>query len=235
MKFSAFESIMSSNRMRRYLNACRGNTRKAMTLYRYNLRLSQEVFTVISCYEVALRNAIDVKLSKSLGPDWLRDSILPGGLFDNPKCEGTSRILRKAYNELSISGTYSPSKLLSSMEFGIWKYMFSSTQYRATGRSLLHIFPGKPKSSPLMQYSNIYFFNELDAINRLRNRIAHHEPICFLQDADEISTEHLRGCYSRILTLFLWMDIPSKELLFGMDHVLAICRKIDEITPREGY
>ena len=102
MKFSAFESIMSSKRMRRYLNACRGNTRKAMTLYRYNLRLSQEVFTVISCYEVALRNAIDVKLSKSLGPDWLRDSILPGGLFDNPKCEGTSRILRKAYNPIFV-------------------------------------------------------------------------------------------------------------------------------------
>ena len=37
--------------MMRYVNACGGDTRKAMTLYRYNLRLSQEVFTVICCYE----------------------------------------------------------------------------------------------------------------------------------------------------------------------------------------
>ena len=63
MRFSDFESIMSSKRMTRYVNACGGNTRKAMTLYRYNLRLSQEVFTIISCYEVALRNAIDNNLS----------------------------------------------------------------------------------------------------------------------------------------------------------------------------
>ncbi len=58
MKFIEFESIMSSKRMRRYVNACGGDTRKAMALYRYNLRLSQEMFTIISCYEVALRNAI---------------------------------------------------------------------------------------------------------------------------------------------------------------------------------
>ena len=39
--------------------ACGGDTRRAMTLYRYNLKLSQEMFTLISCFEVALRNRID--------------------------------------------------------------------------------------------------------------------------------------------------------------------------------
>ena len=58
MNYSAFENVMSSKRMRRYLNACDGDKRKAQTLYRLNLRISQEMFTVISCYEVALRNAI---------------------------------------------------------------------------------------------------------------------------------------------------------------------------------
>ena len=75
MNYSAFENVMSSRRMRRYLNACSGNKRKALTLYRLNLRLSQEMFTVISCYEVALRNAIDRIMSSSLGADWLRDAI----------------------------------------------------------------------------------------------------------------------------------------------------------------
>ena len=227
LKFSNFEAIMSSKLMRRYVNACGGDTRKAMTLYRYNLRLSQEVFTVISCYEVALRNAIDVNLSKTLGTDWLRDAILPGGIFDNAKFSGTTRIMKKAYAELNAAGLYSPSKMLSAMEFGVWKYMFSATQYRATGRTLLQVFPKKPKSTPLMQYNNLFIFNELDAINRLRNRIAHHEPICFLQNNDIVSTAYLRGCYNRIVKLFSWMDISSKELLFGMDHVLSLCQKID--------
>ncbi len=62
MEYKVFERIMSKKRMNRYLTACGGDTRKAMTLYRYNLHLTQDVFTVISCFEVALRNAIDARL-----------------------------------------------------------------------------------------------------------------------------------------------------------------------------
>ncbi len=47
MKYADFEKIMSSKRMERYLTACGGDTRKAMTLYRYNLQISQEMFTKI--------------------------------------------------------------------------------------------------------------------------------------------------------------------------------------------
>jgi len=48
MKFLDFERIMSQKRMKRYVTACNGDTRKAMTLYRYNLQISQEMFTIIS-------------------------------------------------------------------------------------------------------------------------------------------------------------------------------------------
>ena len=84
MKYADFEKIMSSQRMERYVMACGGDTRKAMTLYRYNLQISQEMFTIVSCFEVALRNAIDRKLSKNLGDEWLRDSIMPNGVFTAP-------------------------------------------------------------------------------------------------------------------------------------------------------
>lgn len=220
---------MSAKRMRRYLHACGGNKRKAQTLYRLNLRLSQELFTVISCYEVALRNAIDRIMSVAFGQDWIRDAIMPGGFFDNPRFSGTTRIMYKAYNELVSNGRYSSSKMLSSMEFGVWKYLYSATEYRATGRRLLGVFPNKPKSSISIQYNNLFIFNELDAINRLRNRIAHHEPICFMQDKESISTTYLRSCYRRISTMFAWMGIDSKSLLFGMDHVLLIADRIDSL------
>lgn len=81
MKFVDFEKIVSSKRMSRYLAACNGDTRKAMTLYRYNLRLSQEAFTIVSCFEIALRNAIDSLLVPVFGPEWLKDSVLPGGIL----------------------------------------------------------------------------------------------------------------------------------------------------------
>lgn len=41
MKYKDFEHIISEERMRRYVAACGGNTRKAMTLYRYNMEMSQ--------------------------------------------------------------------------------------------------------------------------------------------------------------------------------------------------
>jgi transposase-like protein len=69
MRYSDFAIIMTNARMNRYLLACGGNTRKAMTLYRKNLQLTQELFTVISCFEVALRNAIDATITPSLGND----------------------------------------------------------------------------------------------------------------------------------------------------------------------
>lgn len=229
MNYSAFENVMSSKRMKRYLNACDGDKRKAQTLYRRNLRLSQEMFTVISCYEVALRNAIDRIMTSSLGKDWLRDAILPGGIFDNPLLSSTVRIMYRAYNELITNGKYSSSKMLSAMEFGIWKYMFSAPQYRATGRRLLQIFPNKPKSSAKIQLNNQYIFNELDDINRVRNRIAHHEPICFLYGQETVSTAYLQNCYKRIITLISWMNIDTKSLLYGLDHVQNLSRKIDRI------
>ncbi len=229
MVYFDFEHVMSSKRMSRYLNACDGDKRKAQALYRLNLRLSQEMFTIISCYEVALRNAIDRIMSSSLGSDWLRDAILPGGIFDHPRFSGTTRIMYKAYNELVSNGKYSCSKMLSTMEFGIWKYMYSSPQYLATGRRLLNVFPNKPKSSATRQYNNQFIYNELDAINRLRNRIAHHEPICFLQDQEKISTVYLHHSYQRILSLFSWMGIDSQSLLYGLDHVQKLSQRIEKM------
>ena len=43
MEYLEFERILSAKRMQRYKDATCGDTRKAMALYRYNLRLSQEM------------------------------------------------------------------------------------------------------------------------------------------------------------------------------------------------
>lgn len=229
MEYGKFERIMSQKRMNRYLAACGGDSRKAMTLYRYNLQLSQETFTIISCFEVALRNAIDEKLTPSMGTEWLKDSIMPGGAFASPILHKTHDIIDRAYHKLLTDNLYSHSKLLASLEFGIWKYMFSPVQYRVTGRTLLSIFPNKARSTPQVQYNHSYIFNELDKINTLRNRIAHHEPICFLLQQPVIDTGFILNEYQKIHTLFAWMGIDSQSLLYGLDHVRRVCDKIDKL------
>ena len=102
MRYADFASIMTDARMNRYLVACNGNTRKAMTLYRKNLQLTQELFTVISCFEVALRNAIDATVATSLGNDWLKNAVVDGGVFDNSKCRLSKVNIQEALQKTHI-------------------------------------------------------------------------------------------------------------------------------------
>lgn len=227
MRFNDFEQALSPERLQRYLVACNNDTKKAMTLYRYNLRLSQEMFTILSCFEITLRNAIDRRLRPTLGNDWLMDSFQIGGIFDTPRLSRTANIVRGGYRRLQETGRpYSHVGLLSEMEFGVWKHMFSREQFAATGHCLLAIFPHKPTSTPTIQYNHTYVFNELDKVNTLRNRIAHHEPICFAIGASRIDTTYILSQYDRIYRLFTWMNIDCNSMLYGVDHVRKVCEEV---------
>lgn len=227
MDYSNFLGAVSSERFSRYLSACAGNRAKAIMLYRLNQRLSREMFSIVSCLEVGLRNKIDSILAVSLGTDWLRDSILPGGIFDQPSTQKTKKIIDKVYQEIISKGHYAPSKLLSKMEFGIWKYMYAGPQYTSTGRVLLQVFPNKPKSTKLNRYDNTFIFGELNDINELRNRIAHNEPICFVPNTTTKSSEYAIAQYDKLFRLLAWMGINSKPILKHLVHVKTICRIID--------
>lgn len=222
-----FENIISRPRMNRYLNACNGNSRKAMTLYRKNLKLSQELFTVISCFEIALRNKINAVNSTVYGVDWLKDAASHGGIFDNNNCRHTKSIILQGLRKLSSH--YSSAKLLAEMDFGFWRYLFAQPQFHAGGKILLRVFPSKPTSTPAIQYNHSYVFNQLGKINELRNRIAHHEPICFLSGQAVIDTTSVRQHYNLILQLFQWMSIDESALLYGLDHIVTVCNEIDNL------
>lgn len=160
---------------------------------------------------------------------------MPGGIFDVPGCRDSANIIRKAYRRLQRDNCYTHNKLLAEMEFGVWKYMFANPQYRAVGRSLLAIFPNKPRSTALFQYNNTFIFNELDGINILRNRIAHHEPICFALRQPAIGTSYILNAYQKLHTLFMWMGIDSHSLLYGLDHVQQVCNKINSLKEKTTH
>jgi hypothetical protein len=198
-----------------------------MTLYRLNLRLSQELFTVVSCFEVCLRNKICKHYKSLMGVDWLRDSAACSGMFDRPATEHTQRIINDSVKRLGDH--YIHFKLMAEMDFGFWRYLFAGPQFRAGRQSLLNIFPAKPTSTPEIQYNHTFVFNQLADINKLRNRVAHHEPICFAVGAQVKSTTYARYSYRLILQLFQWMDIDEGALLYGIDHINEICDQIDAL------
>jgi len=229
MQYTVFERIMSKSRMSRYMISCSNDTRKAMTLYRLNLKLSQELFTIISCFEVALRNSIDSHYTRIHGDEWLKESVESNGMFENRKCVKTANIINRALRKLD--NEYAHSKLIAEMDFGFWRYLFSRPQFYAGGQSLLGIFPAKPTTTPTIQYNHKYVFNELERINKIRNRIAHHEPVCFKLGNPIIDTTYAKQKYRLIKDLFSWMQIDESALLYGIDHVNKIVQKIDDIKP----
>jgi hypothetical protein len=67
MHYNDFEKLISRPRLYKYFITCGSNTRKAMVLYRANIRLSQAMFAVLCLFEVVLRNAIDRHYKNTLG------------------------------------------------------------------------------------------------------------------------------------------------------------------------
>ncbi|HEY5327071.1 MAG TPA: hypothetical protein VIJ27_08725, partial [Mucilaginibacter sp.] len=146
MRYVDFANIITTHIMGRYLTACAGDSRKAMTLYRKNLLLSQELFTIIGCFEIALRNAINEHYLSTLGNDWLQSASARGGIFNNHNSRLTKNAIDDAINKLGQN--YNHSKLVAELGFGFWRYMFAPHQFAGAGRTLLRIFPSKPTSTP---------------------------------------------------------------------------------------
>ncbi len=228
MTFAEFEKSMSAYRAGRYLAACGGKKQKAIALYRLNLVLSQNAFSVIGCLEISLRNAIDECYLYHHGSDWLRTSVAIGGIFCLRPCQRTRIVIEKAIHQLQ---SHSPhphhNQLVSKMDFGFWRYLLAAPQFNAAGQKLLQAFPAKPRSSPSHNINHTYIFRELELINQFRNRLAHHEPICFAPGLATIDSSNARSIHRLSHKLISWLGHDSRSLLYGIDHVESLCNKLD--------
>ena len=212
------------------MNACKQDKNKALYLYRCNVLISVKMFAILGAFEVALRNSVDQVMASNFGCEWLTDSIKEGGVFDKDGCKKQSDEIEKTYNRLVKKGIYTPSKLITELTFGFWRFMFAAPQFEATNQALNQVFPNKTKSTPDTQIDNSTIFNELSSLNSIRNRIAHHEPICFDADMVGVSAKYVLTNYNRAIILFSWMGIDPKSYLRGLNHVREECEKIDRLA-----
>jgi len=212
---------LSPARFGRYLAACGNDKRKAAKLYRANLRLSLELYGVISIFEVLLRNAIDRHYQGLKGENWLADAVQPGGYLDTGAgCEDSFHDIQAAIQKLGI--TYSHDKLVAKLTFGFWTFQFAPKEFAVAGSTLLNIFPARPFGT---KQKKIY--RDLIKINDMRNRIAHHEPICF--DKDSISTARVERRYELILELLSWLGYEPDRILFGIGRVKKALAAINSL------
>ncbi len=209
MKYSEYEKAFSPARLNKYLVACRGNTAKAMTLYRHNVKLCQKFYGILNIFEVVLRNAINAHYQRVLNDsDWVENQMRHGGMIENaPQKNEVLRIIAT----LRQNGRYTNDRVVSSVSFGFWTHLFTRQPYRLGGQNLLRIFPNR---TPGLGQRAV--FNELQEIKTFRNRIAHHEAICFDENGN-IDMSRTQNKYALILKYINFLGYKSSHLFYGID------------------
>ena len=89
--------------------------------------------------------------------------------------------------------------------------MFTKVPFRLGGQSILQIFTGRQ-----IGLGQKAIFKELQQIKAFRNRIAHHEPICFDATGHK-SMVYAQTNYALILKYIAFLGYDKDDLLFGID------------------
>lgn len=203
MRYIDAKRQFSEARMGKYLRAMNGDKKRAMQLYRHNLILSQRFYGLISVFEVELRNAIDKHYKKQYRTkDWIVSEAKKGRMLAHD--EEDIRKIERAYKQ---AGVYSHDKMVGSFTFGFWTYMFTRNNYKLGGKTLLEIFPNRPKGTTQKQV-----YTELTQIRQFRNRIAHHEPICF-DGQGNADLSYIEYHYNMMLQYFGYITNKPDSLL----------------------
>ncbi len=181
---------ISQPRFDAYLSYCDDDWEKALLLYQWNIQISAAFLLPLHFFEISARNAVSEVLERVYTPQWPWDSSfycsLPGG-------QGSPRSnLRSTRREQSTTG-----QVIANLKLFFWEKMFTSRHdTRLWKDNIMFAFPNAESGLSYQQVrSEIYA--KISSVRRLRNRIAHHEPI-FQRD--------LLEDYNNILNLIEWRD-----------------------------
>jgi hypothetical protein len=160
---SEIERTLSSDRLRDYQANVGGNSELAIRLYDQNTLLSESLYGVLQGLEVAFRNKVHTRLASDYGrAEW----------YDSLKLEPEQAgMLRKAKQILAKEGKpLDAGRVVAEISFGFWTGL-TGPKYDVLWRNhLVKIFPRRPVQRAHVQ-------TRLNSIRKLRNRVAHHEPI----------------------------------------------------------
>lgn len=161
----ALSGSISLDRLSKYLAETNGDLDQALALYERNTRLSEAFYGPLQCMEVCLRNKLSAQLEKAYGASWLLGTAVP---LDPDAFQA----IAKAIDSIKPKPV-TPGAVIAELSFSFWVGLMGP-RYDATlwRKSLQAAFraDGKGKARGLVH-------GRFNALRRLRNRIAHHEPI----------------------------------------------------------
>lgn len=153
----------------------------AIDLYKLNILLCEELYSLICCLEVCLRNKIHDKLTETFGTeDWFSCECVKWGDRHSKDIENTVAEIKKRKHIDVVR----PDQMVCGLNFGFWCHVFDNCYENCLWTAGLNkIFPhymGRPNRKHIAQ--------SLTQLLKIRNRIAHFEII--IKDEKELLASH---------------------------------------------
>lgn len=167
---------ISAPRLQTYENAV-GKTLErgpeALELYMWNAKISGAMLTQLHICEVVVRNAVSEALSNVYGPEWPWNTTFVHSLPTARSTNYSQKLdLLRTRERFNTTG-----KVIPELKFVFWQKMFTKrNDVRIWEPHLKAVFPNMDDIKPVADL-RISIYDHLEQIRRLRNRIAHHEPI----------------------------------------------------------
>ena len=189
MSSNSIKDSLSAARIGTYENIVGGTasllqTEKALRLYMWNAQISAAFFVPLHVCEVLTRNAISEVIETVYGDRW-------------PWSIGFERSLPipihgyKPKDDLISGRRNQPTtgKVIPELKFVFWQKMLTGRfDTRLWNNHILTAFPHAVAQGLSAAQLRQNLYNDLETVRKLRNRIAHHEPIINRNLLDDFAT-----------------------------------------------
>lgn len=169
---SEFIALLSRERFARYMQAADQDEAKAVALYCWNMRISQSLYPYLQSWEIALRNRLNAFLSWKYNSHWPYDEqrcIRNLAKDDRYRLADTKQRKERDHKSKPVATPI----IVADLSAGFWVSQLSKPYLAQYGwkYNLARIFPHDKSIDQQTAWQ------KCDGILKLRNRVAHHEPI----------------------------------------------------------
>ena len=189
---------LTTDRLTKYLEANAGERLDALKHYERNIMLSSAFYAPLQCLEICFRNQLNHRMLETFGVDWF--------ISDRPPLQDDAR--RKIAEAITKIGErlQTNSAIVAELSLGFWVSLLGPRYDATLWRSGLH--RAFQANGRFMKRNEVH--GRFNRIRRFRNRVAHHEPIVFMD---------LAKAHREMMEAIRWMCPVTADWAEGISTV----------------
>lgn len=167
-----YQKCFTNQRLNKYSQNT-NSEKEMLAKYLWNIQLSKELYVLIAIFEVSIRNHINYAIKEHIHKNWLlNNAFIEQFLIEN---ELKSYLI--AYNRLIEKNKLNADNLVAELNLGFWVNLFKKIYAQRLWHKK-HVFETVfPFFNKKIANKIDYIYPKLKAIQKIRNRISHHESV----------------------------------------------------------